>query len=98
MCTSLNYIEFWCLLVCWCGWWCRDCYSVPIMFDGKSGLGRIKVRGGDMVFGVGGVKRGDENCDIKQQLENFPSFACSSSSRGIMRVVVVLLVGVRVCE
>lgn len=53
-----------------------------------------------MVFGVGGVKRGDENCDIKQQLENFPSFACSSSSsRGIMRVVVVvLLVGVRVCE
>lgn len=51
-----------------------------------------------MVFGVGGVKRGDENCDIKQQLENFPSFACSSSSsRGIMRVV-VLLVGVRVCE
>jgi len=72
------------------------------MFDGKSGLGRIKVRGVICFFGVGGVKRGDENCDIKQQLENFPSFACSSSSssRGIMRVVVVvvLLVGVRVCE
>lgn len=78
------------------GWCCRDCYSVPIMFDGKSGLGRIKVRGVIWCFGVGGVKRGDENCDIKQQLENFPSFACSSS-RGIMRVV-VLVVGVRVCE
>lgn len=64
---------------------------------GRVGLVEKVVRGGDMVFGVGGVKRGDENCDIKQQLENFPSFACSSS-RGIMRVVVVLLVGVRVCE
>lgn len=65
---------------------------------GRVGLVEKVVRGGDMVFGVGGVKRGDENCDIKQQLENFPSFACSSSSsRGIMRVV-VLLVGVRVCE